>query len=343
VVLGCSGCWERGNERLASLAEGLGVRERVHFLGYRSDPERFYQAADIFVLPTAYETFCRSAHEAAACGLPVVAPPVNGVRELVGANEAGIIAGRNPEEVARALVKLATDPELRLKMGRIGARRAAAVQPGCCGGAHPLVARLFAGARRKELTLTHQRQGLRAAYAGLTPAGGVLADSAVSTPTAGRRRLVDLGERSRRGLAVRLTRDPGSVEARRDGFPRMRADHHPSPLAKLAHLGSGARGSHPSAGMSHRRALPRQRNGDRSIFVPSRPTPVLATATLKREKPPFPAPFPEWAQLDLNQRPPACEAGALPLSYAPWSGEDTKPSAATIGSPVALGGELAVP
>ena len=51
---------------------------------------------------------------------------MNGVRELVGANEPGIIAGRNPEEVARALVKLATDPELRLKMGRIGARRAAA-------------------------------------------------------------------------------------------------------------------------------------------------------------------------------------------------------------------------
>jgi UDP-glucose:(heptosyl)LPS alpha-1,3-glucosyltransferase len=115
-----------GNERCASQADRLGVGERVRFLGYRPDPERFYQAADIFVLPTAYETFCRSAHEAAACGLPIVAPPVNGVRELIGDNEAGIVAARNAGEVADALVMLATDPELRAQMGSVGAQRAAA-------------------------------------------------------------------------------------------------------------------------------------------------------------------------------------------------------------------------
>jgi UDP-glucose:(heptosyl)LPS alpha-1,3-glucosyltransferase len=113
------------NDRCASLAERLGVRERVRFLGYRPEPERFYQAADIFVLPTAYETFCRSAHEAAACGLPIVAPGVHGVRELVGANEAGIVAGRNPEEVARALVTLAADSQLRAQKGSVARRRAA--------------------------------------------------------------------------------------------------------------------------------------------------------------------------------------------------------------------------
>lgn len=113
------------NESCASVADRHGVRERVRFLGYRPDPERFYQAADIFVLPTAYETLCRSAHEAAACGLPIVAPAVNGVRELVGANEAGIVAGRNADAVARALVTLATDPELRAQMGSVAKQRAA--------------------------------------------------------------------------------------------------------------------------------------------------------------------------------------------------------------------------
>ena len=113
------------NERCASLADRLGVIDRVRFLGYRSDPERFYQAADIFLLPTAYETFCRSAHEAAACGLPIVATAVNGVRELVGANEGGIIAGCNVEEVARALVTLAAEPELRAHKGSIAKQRAA--------------------------------------------------------------------------------------------------------------------------------------------------------------------------------------------------------------------------
>ena len=82
-----------GNDGHRALAEGLGVADRVRFLGYRVDVERVYQAADIFVLPTAYETFCRAAHEAAACGLPVVAPPVPGIRELIGEDEAGILAG----------------------------------------------------------------------------------------------------------------------------------------------------------------------------------------------------------------------------------------------------------
>jgi glycosyltransferase involved in cell wall biosynthesis len=115
-----------GHKRRAPLAEKLNVRERVRFLGYTSEPERFYQAADIFVLPTAYESFCRSAHEAAACGLPVVAPPVNGVRELIGADEAGILAGRDAEQVSRALITLAADSELRARMGSVGRRRAAA-------------------------------------------------------------------------------------------------------------------------------------------------------------------------------------------------------------------------
>jgi hypothetical protein len=40
-----------------------------------------------------------------------------------------------------------------------------------------------------------------------------------------------------------------------------------------------------------------------------------------------------WAQLGLNQRPPACEAGALPLSYAPRPRPVYRPAAATIGGP----------
>jgi UDP-glucose:(heptosyl)LPS alpha-1,3-glucosyltransferase len=111
------------NEECAYLAERLSIRERIRFLGYRRDPERFYQAADIFVLPTAYETFCRSAYEAAACGLPIVAPGVSGVSELVGANEAGIVIGRDAAEIARALVTLARDPKLRAQMGLVARQR----------------------------------------------------------------------------------------------------------------------------------------------------------------------------------------------------------------------------
>ena len=115
-----------GNESHAALAERLGVADRVHFLGYTTQIERCYRGADVFMLPTVYEAFCRAAHEAAACGLPVVAPPVNGIRELVGRNEAGIVASRDPADVARALVALSRDPARRAQMGEIARRRALA-------------------------------------------------------------------------------------------------------------------------------------------------------------------------------------------------------------------------
>ena len=69
-----------------------GVAPHVHFHGIRKDTDRFYQAADLFVLPSAYETFSLVCFEAAACGLPLVIPPISGAREIVGANEGGCLS-----------------------------------------------------------------------------------------------------------------------------------------------------------------------------------------------------------------------------------------------------------
>ena len=46
--------------------------------------ERLYAGADMLVLPTIYEQGSRAAHEAAACGLPLVATPVHGVAPADG-------------------------------------------------------------------------------------------------------------------------------------------------------------------------------------------------------------------------------------------------------------------
>jgi glycosyltransferase involved in cell wall biosynthesis len=115
-----------GSEPYAELAQRLGVADEVTFLGYTDEVERCYRGADLFVLPTVYEAFCRAAHEAAACGLPVVAPPVNGIRELVGAGEAGLAVEREPAAVADALTELAADPQRRARMGATAQRRAQA-------------------------------------------------------------------------------------------------------------------------------------------------------------------------------------------------------------------------
>ncbi len=109
--------------RMAKLARTLGVESRIRFLGFRRDTERFYQTADVFVLPTAYESFSLATHEAAACGLPLLVARVNGVDELLDAG-GGLVIQRDPRSIAAALGRLAQDPDLRTELGR-AARRCA--------------------------------------------------------------------------------------------------------------------------------------------------------------------------------------------------------------------------
>lgn len=111
-----AGAGER--ERYAELARSLGVGASVHFLGVTSDVQLVYQAADAFVLPTRYETFSLVSFEAAASALPVLATPVNGVRELIEDGHGGFRISRDPHDIARRLEQLAADPELRERMGR---------------------------------------------------------------------------------------------------------------------------------------------------------------------------------------------------------------------------------
>jgi glycosyltransferase involved in cell wall biosynthesis len=115
----------RGDEaRHRELARRLGVPDHVRFFGFRPDAERLLQAADIFVLPSLYESFCLSAYEAAACGLPVVTTRVGGVEELIGADEGGILVERTPAAVGQALARLASDRALAARMGTAALGRA---------------------------------------------------------------------------------------------------------------------------------------------------------------------------------------------------------------------------
>jgi UDP-glucose:(heptosyl)LPS alpha-1,3-glucosyltransferase len=105
------------------LARSRGVADSVHWLGIRRDIQVVYGLADAFVLPSSYETFSLVAFEAAASGLPVLATPVSGVRELVTDGRNGWLISRDPTTIATRLNQLA-DPQLRSRLGR-AAREAA--------------------------------------------------------------------------------------------------------------------------------------------------------------------------------------------------------------------------
>lgn len=106
-----------------TLAARHGVSSQVRFAPVSRQIETFYQAADLLVLPSIYETFSMVAYEAASSGIPVVATPVSGIRELLNGGACGIIVEREPNHVARALSRLAADPELRRRMGAEGRQR----------------------------------------------------------------------------------------------------------------------------------------------------------------------------------------------------------------------------
>ncbi len=110
--------------RYEQLAATLGVADRVHWLGVVREIQVVYALADAFVLPSSYETFSLVAFEAAASGLPVLATPVNGVRELIADGGSGLFIARDPGAIAAPLNKLAGDPQLRERLGS-AARRAA--------------------------------------------------------------------------------------------------------------------------------------------------------------------------------------------------------------------------
>ncbi len=107
-----------------ALADSLGVGERVHWAGVVREVQVVYAMVDAFVLPSAYETFSLVTFEAAASGLPVLATPVNGVRELIVDGQNGFLISRRPAVIAERLGQLAADPQLRSRLGE-AARRSA--------------------------------------------------------------------------------------------------------------------------------------------------------------------------------------------------------------------------
>ena len=99
-------------------AARLAMSERVHFEGLRPDPAPYYAAADAFLFPTAYEAFSLATLEAAAAGLPLLIPAVNGVEELVDDGVSGWLIDRDADHIAAKLAALGADPAQRERMGR---------------------------------------------------------------------------------------------------------------------------------------------------------------------------------------------------------------------------------
>ncbi|HEY2598353.1 MAG TPA: glycosyltransferase, partial [Candidatus Dormibacteraeota bacterium] len=112
---------ESEKERLKTVASAAGVRDRVDFLGTVAHHELpyFYAAADVCVMPSYSESFGLVALEAQACGRPVVASGVSGLRSVVRDEVSGyLIDDHDPAIYAERIGRLLSDRELAQQMGR---------------------------------------------------------------------------------------------------------------------------------------------------------------------------------------------------------------------------------
>ncbi|HFC97728.1 MAG TPA: glycosyltransferase family 1 protein [Thermosulfurimonas dismutans] len=111
-------------KKLEALSQRLGFSSRTLFAGFQSDPLSFIQAMDLFVFPSEKEGFPRVLLEAMLLGKPVIAARIPGPSELVKDGETGfLVEPRQPEALARAIMKLLQDRELAQTMGEKGRKR----------------------------------------------------------------------------------------------------------------------------------------------------------------------------------------------------------------------------
>jgi len=97
---------------------------RIIYAGGQNRIERFFAAADAFVLPTSYETFSLVCMEAMACGVPVFATRAGGIEDYLRDGENGFSIAQDGADIARKLEAAFGDPALFARL-RAGARATA--------------------------------------------------------------------------------------------------------------------------------------------------------------------------------------------------------------------------
>jgi D-inositol-3-phosphate glycosyltransferase len=114
--------------RVHELADELGVSGQIHWVSPRRHERLadYYRAADVCIVPSRSESFGLVALEAAACGTPVVAAAVGGLRSLVAHGHSGfLIDGRDPVDFAAPVERLLADEILASEIGANAVARSA--------------------------------------------------------------------------------------------------------------------------------------------------------------------------------------------------------------------------
>ncbi|RIX45478.1 MAG: glycosyltransferase family 1 protein [Rhodocyclales bacterium GT-UBC] len=111
-------------DQLKAQASQLGIARRVHFVGYASQPQAIFTAADVVVVPSLWdEAFGRVVVEAMACGAAVIATAVGGMQEIFTDGQEGLYVPRaDSTAIAQAISRLRDDPRYWQDIAQAGRR-----------------------------------------------------------------------------------------------------------------------------------------------------------------------------------------------------------------------------
>jgi glycosyltransferase involved in cell wall biosynthesis len=110
--------------QLKALAERLGERDSIAFLGFRDDRIAFLKGFDLFVLPSELEGIPRSLMEATGAAIPAIATDIPGCRDVVLPGKTGLLCvPGDAEDLHRQMSRMIQDEALRTQLARAGAER----------------------------------------------------------------------------------------------------------------------------------------------------------------------------------------------------------------------------
>jgi len=106
---------------LKKLVQELDIESNIHFIGplYGKEKLEAYVDADVYVLPSVYETFPVAAIEASACGTPVILTEYCGAAGMID-GQAGLVVDYDTDKLSDAILRMLSNEEMRQKFAERG-------------------------------------------------------------------------------------------------------------------------------------------------------------------------------------------------------------------------------
>lgn len=105
-------------------ADRLGIQHRLHWLGWQSDVSQFYASADIYIMPSRWESFGLVFLEAMNYEMPILSTKTQAIPEVVADKVCGLLSDNgNSDQLAKNMLLFINDSKLSLEMGKEGKKR----------------------------------------------------------------------------------------------------------------------------------------------------------------------------------------------------------------------------